>query len=350
MRFSAVPFVLLLGVALAGCLDGGGGAEPILLPYDREALRYPTTYYFDDGWGLTERLPLADTREQPLGDFYTRWAKGSGFPQWTSAPLADPINVQGNVTLEFWVTSNLVVASTPVIFPDFVVYFGTTDSVLAVVSPNNLKPVGPAGLPPGIGDNSLITMNDAVLVRAVFELPQGGVTVPSGIGLRVVTAPVMMETDASDLIVLYGSEDYPSRVAFNQTFLVDDPADHVVVDHGGSDHTLLAGSFLHGQEVDGVNMLTTTAVVTEHTSGLLVDLDFTGSTPFPDMDLYVFAPDGTPMGLSVTPGSDEAVHLYKRNLEPGGPGLWTVKVVNYVTPSATFTLTVTTLAPPQPGS
>lgn len=330
-----VPVVLvLMGVLFAGCLGADEQDLPTLTAAE-EATVNATSWAFDDAWGLTEGLPTGETSFQALGDFYSRWAVGSGFPQWTSAPLDRAIVVDGPVVLDFWVTAESATTSTPGIFPDFVVYFGTTDSVLSVVSPTNLKPV--------VADFSVITADDAVLVHAEFAVPPGGITVPAGAGLRVVTAPVMMESDAADLEVLYGSADFPSGVAFsyhNSSELVSTWTDRH--EHSG-DHVLAAGTFLHGVEVEDTNIYVETVEITQSHRALLVDLDFTGSTPFPDMDLYVLAPDGSEVALSVTPGADEAVHLYSANLAAVGPGTWSIKVINYVTVQAAFTLSVVVL-------
>ena len=331
----APVLALLVGAALAGCVDDAADPAPPTLPFDREALRFPTALYFGDAWSLVEAEPVGDTRLAPLGDFYTKWAVGSGFPEWRGAPVDEPLLVTGQAELRFWITADSVVTSTPGIFPDFVVYFGTTESVLSVVSPTRLDPVH--------DDLSVIQEGEAVLVSATFELPPGGVTVPTGAGIRVVTAPVMMESDAADLYVMYGSQEAPSQVRFNVTYLDDEPWAGRTADVMTTSHMLVAGSFLHGEEVEGVNVLSRTVAVTNDTQALLVDLDFTGSTPFPDMDLYVYGPNGTEFALSVTPGSDEAVHLYRHNLEAGGVGTWGIKVVNYVTPTATFDLRVARL-------
>lgn len=333
---------LLLSAGFAGCLDdtGPAGAGGATLPFDPEGFQVPATYHFSDGWGLSQGEPVGDTRRANLGDFYTKWAVGSGFPQWSSAPLVDPMVVHGDVVLEFWVGTDTVVTSTPGIFPDFVVYFGSTDSVLSVVSPTKLNPV--------VEDFSVIMRGQPVLVRAEFAVPPGGITIPSGSGLRVVTAPVMMENDATDLYVLYGSPDYPSRVSFTKSNTNDDPAFHVVDDERSEDHVLTAGTFLHGTEIDDTTIYTESVEVTDNHTGFLVDLDFTGATPFPDMDLYVLAPDGSEVALSVTPGADESVHLYRRNLEAVGPGTWSIKVVNYVTVNAEFTLSWRLLEAPAP--
>lgn len=321
-------------LALSGCLGADEPSTGPALSVDPDTLRFPTTYYFADEWGLSEAQPVGDTKHAALGDFYTKWAVGKGFPEWVSKPVGDPMVVTGQAELEFWVTAESVVTSTPGIFPDFVVYFGTSESVLSVVSPTKLQPVAE--------DFSVIQSGDAVPVRATFDLPPGGVTVPAHAGIRVVTAPVMMESEPADLLVLYGSAQYPSQVRFNVSYPDAAPWAALEPVSDTTSHTLLAGTFLHQKEVDDVNVKTISVDVTNHTQALLVDLVYTGKTPFPDMDLYAYSPNGTLFALSVTPGSDESIHLYGPNLEAGGVGEWTFKVVNYVTVGATFDLTVTT--------
>lgn len=335
-RFGVVVLLLMTGSVLAGCLaeeTPRTGEEDVTAP---EPKTTRSTWFFSDGWGLDEAEPVGDTKRAPLGDFYSKWAQGGPFPEWVSAPLPDPLLVTGKVRLEFFVTTDSLVTSTPGVFPDFVLYFGTSESVMADYSPRAIQPVADQ-------DFSIVKTGDAVRVLVEMTLPPGGITVPAGTGLRVITAPVMLETDVNDLLVLYGSTQYPSHVAFDATplpaaLLSDGPRD---VRTYGDSYELTAGSIFHGQEIDGVTIQNLTVEVHENDTTFLADLRFTGMTPFPDMDLYVYAPNGTLVARSVTPGPDESVHLHAANLAAVGPGTWTVKVVNYVTPRATFDLSVT---------
>ncbi|MBW3581817.1 MAG: hypothetical protein KY455_01845 [Euryarchaeota archaeon] len=336
LRLGLLVLLMMTGSVLAGCLAEDtprSDDEDVTAPEPKTAR---STWFFAEGWGLDEAEPVGDTKRAPLGDFYSKWAQGGPFPEWVSAPLPDPLLVTGTVRLEFFVTTDSVVTSTPGVFPDFVLYFGTSESVMADFSPRAIQPVADQ-------DFSIVKTGDAVRVLVEMTLPPGGITVPAGSGLRVITAPVMLETDVNDLIVLYGSTHYPSHVAFDATPLaptlaLSDTSDPRTY---GESYTLLAGSIFHGQEIDGVTIQNLTVDVHDNDTTFLADLRFTGMTPFPDMDLYVYAPNGTLVARSVTPGPHESVHLYAENLAAVGPGTWTVKVVNYVTPRSTFDLSVT---------
>jgi hypothetical protein len=65
-----------------------------------------------------------------------------------------------------------------------------------------------------------------------------------------------------------------------------------------------------------------------------------GNNARPDIDLYIYAPDGKEVGSSAGASADEAVELDSRVFERNGYGDYTAEVVNFSSPAVTYKIEI----------
>jgi hypothetical protein len=307
----------LAAAALVGAASHSSDLDADMLsgadPLQTTGLEDEAVFHLGDGWRLTREEP---TRTLPqrldAGNFYARWAQGRDQPTWRGPALEESLHVTGEAQLTFWVEADPAVATTGPEdqgFPEYVVYFGTQESPVAVASPE-----GP----------NVKTAGDPVRITASLPTPPGGMVLEEGSHPVVILAPVQAQDDRGPrLEFLVNATGYDARVeAEAQPVHLPDYNTTTRERFTGT----LAGS---AYAADGATAAATHPLdVTGSTGRIDLQLGSAGAG-VRDIDLQVLGPDGDLVAQSVTPHPTEGVVLHEPTLDEVGPGEWTVRVVNY---------------------
>ena len=299
---------LLVLVLLAGCLgapgpvppgvDGGEGASRVA--------------WLTSGMGFAAR-PEESRAAVRAGSFYADWAQGTDYPTWEGEPMAAPTRVL-DLSVELLVDVSGPVVQSPR-FPDIMVYGGAGGAWMGFNSTNELTALVPGQL---------------YRWKADLVLPEGGLWLPAGERLGVKVVPVMLQSDAADVLVLVGQED-GSRVSWTEARGVEVPTAK-----GEGAQGEVVGSAYAGQAAPPTTSHVTKVSLEGAPRAFLVWMNVTGSQGVPDIDLAVRGPDGADVTSSGTPTPKEFIRLGPDNLR--GPGEYEVVVTSYGSARATFTL------------
>jgi hypothetical protein len=166
--------------------------------------------------------------------------------------------------------------------------------------------------------------------KADLVLPEGGLWLPRGerLGLKVV--PVMLQSDAADVVFLVGQED-GSQASWTEAPGVDVPTAQ-----GPGALGEVAGSAYAGDAAPTTTSHVTKVALEGSPRAFLVWMNVTEAQGVPDVDLAVRDPAGNEVASSGTPTPREFVRLGPDNLR--GHGEYEVVVTSYGSARATFSL------------
>ncbi len=313
-----LPLLLILVTALltAGCVNPASSpVEEASTPEDVEPSTEASraTWFLTGNMGLTTEAPTSpESARVATGNFYSRWATGAEQPTWRGSSAAGDLLLTGNASLTFWAETEHAVPTTGPRdegFPEYVAYFGVEGSPTAYASIS-----GPDVMLPG----------EAVRFDVELTLPPGGLVLEEGAHPVVIVAPVQGQDDrATRLDILVNGTEHPSRVEVAaEPVDLGEPRWHLDEAHEG----VLAGS-AYAAETSATKHEVPVAV-NGSTTRLSVSLTSEG-VGVRDIDVALRNPDGDLVARGATPHPEEGIVLHAPALAAGGPGSWTVEVVNY---------------------
>lgn len=330
------PRALLLALALlapllAGCLatrdEGPPPAGDDGVPPAPQAM----ALYLTGAKGMTWDAP---TKEEPervaSGSFFKAWAAGKGLPTWSGAPLARTLNVTGNVTVTFYVTTDRAVG--PSMFSSYVAYFGEGQNLLALA---------------GIRSERVIAPGQVVEVTGTLELPRGGLLLPAGSTPTALIAPVQTQDEGVDLYFLVNSTKHASRIDLEGVMVEEYMPPAGPAESETRSGTTLGSAYYVGVR-EGLNTVSF-PVDAEGAEVLEIALVTKGTTGIPDVDMTLYDAKGEAVATGSTPYPTELIRLYPKNLA-GGDGQYTLHVTSYGSMQASFEVTVSKYPAAAPAS
>jgi hypothetical protein len=310
--------VLFVGAAMAGCLGGTGtvGSDEAPPAPTVAGVPFNFTLYPDAAMQLVAAVPEAGAVDLPWS--HTEQVNSIEPPTWRGN-VSDVLVLRAVAHLSFQVPT--LALGTAFRGGDLTAWWGTSETISSHNTP---------------ASDNVFQGGEVYLYETEFEVPVGGLIAPPGEPLRLLVAGYLATTAAEALQLIIGPESYVAFEAAANPFSAPVWAETELWQGSGADCVEDPRTVRYAFEVVDVN------------TSLRFTLDKTAGAGHPDLDLFVYGPDGGYIAGAHGPGGHETLDLWPPALT-AGPGTYSARIVGYCVGDIEFDLRMYE-SPSQPAS